>query len=473
MSKEWKKDSSDLKGTRWIHDWSRNYGVLYSEVLMDEMERSPYSMFPPDSHIIYPDNRNAGHFVKEDKWHTHVPDIKDIIADEEDLDRQMEGCEKVGQEYLETAKKASAMELGKLSDAELLKLFDEYWDVWVRYTSYVWTLFHVNELLNPETEKFLDSKAKDFDSTDDFGRFVNYVASPTKKSSILKLNEELLEIKRNHSEEKLQEICERYVWVPCLDLHHPPWDVKHLRDYYDTHTFSDAPLPDDSIMDSIKLDEAELRLVRISKKMAYAKDFRDEYRRRGVYRSRFLLGEIGRRMGIDPELVSFVSSKEIRDFLTTGQAPPKEIVAERADGFMMFREDGKLVVATGKDMERYASQLGFQKDEGMDKEVKGTIGSKGKVTGKVKIVLVEEDLAKIDPGDVLVALTTNPTYTPAMAKAMAFVTDQGGITCHAAIVAREMGKPCIVGTKNATKVLKEGEMVEVDAEKGIVRKLKE
>ena len=63
---------------------------------------------------------------------------------------------------------------------------------------------------------------------------------------------------------------------------------------------------------------------------------------------------------------------------------------------------------------------------------------------------------------------TTPDYLPNMKKALAFVTDEGGITCHAAIVAREMRKPCIIGTKVATRVLKSGDLVEVDAEKGIV-----
>ena len=64
----------------------------------------------------------------------------------------------------------------------------------------------------------------------------------------------------------------------------------------------------------------------------------------------------------------------------------------------------------------------------------------------------------------------NPVYA-AMEKAAAFVTDEGGITCHAAIIAREMKKPCVIGTKKATKVLKDGDLIEVDAEKGVVRKL--
>jgi len=61
---------------------------------------------------------------------------------------------------------------------------------------------------------------------------------------------------------------------------------------------------------------------------------------------------------------------------------------------------------------------------------------------------------------------------PAMNKASAFITDEGGITCHAAIVARELGKPCIIGTKIATKVLKDGDEVEVNADKGIVKIIK-
>ena len=66
---------------------------------------------------------------------------------------------------------------------------------------------------------------------------------------------------------------------------------------------------------------------------------------------------------------------------------------------------------------------------------------------------------------------TMPRYLPAMVRAAAFVTDEGGITCHAAIIAREMRKPCIIGTKIATQVLKDGDMVEVDADNGVVRKI--
>ena len=99
-------------------------------------------------------------------------------------------------------------------------------------------------------------------------------------------------------------------------------------------------------------------------------------------------------------------------------------------------------------------------------------GFKGKVQGIVTIVKSENDLKKVKKNNILVAPMTLPHFISAMEKASAFVTDEGGITCHAAIVAREMKKPCIIGTKIATKVLHDGDLVEVDANKGVVRIIK-
>jgi phosphohistidine swiveling domain-containing protein len=104
--------------------------------------------------------------------------------------------------------------------------------------------------------------------------------------------------------------------------------------------------------------------------------------------------------------------------------------------------------------------------------VKGNIAFKGNVKGKVKIVLELKDLIKIEKGDILVTQMTVPSFISAMVKASAFVTDEGGITCHAAIIAREMKKPCVIGTRIATKVFKDGDIVEVDADNGVVRKVK-
>ncbi len=104
-------------------------------------------------------------------------------------------------------------------------------------------------------------------------------------------------------------------------------------------------------------------------------------------------------------------------------------------------------------------------------ECHGQIAFPGIVRGRVKFVASARHMDKVEEGDILVSSMTLPDMLPAMKKAVAFVTDEGGIMCHAAIMARELKKPCIVGTKIATQVLKDGDMVEVDAERGVVRKL--
>lgn len=102
--------------------------------------------------------------------------------------------------------------------------------------------------------------------------------------------------------------------------------------------------------------------------------------------------------------------------------------------------------------------------------LKGQGASPGIATGVVKIVESPKKLGKIKKGDILVAKMTSPDFVPAMKMAGAIVTDEGGVTSHAAIVSRELGIPCVVGTKEATKVLKDGMVVTVDGKSGTVRK---
>ncbi len=102
--------------------------------------------------------------------------------------------------------------------------------------------------------------------------------------------------------------------------------------------------------------------------------------------------------------------------------------------------------------------------------LKGLPASPGYATGTVKIIHDISELSKVQKGDILVTTMTTPDMVPAMEKAAAIITDEGGMTCHAAIVSRELGIPAVVGTEKATKVLKDGDVVTVDAYKGLVYK---
>ncbi len=100
--------------------------------------------------------------------------------------------------------------------------------------------------------------------------------------------------------------------------------------------------------------------------------------------------------------------------------------------------------------------------------VRGLAASPGIARGKVKYIKDISEIARVEEGDILVTMMTNPDMVPAMRRASAVVTEEGGRTCHAAIVSRELGIPCIVGAKDATKVLKDGMEITVDAKRGVV-----
>lgn len=97
---------------------------------------------------------------------------------------------------------------------------------------------------------------------------------------------------------------------------------------------------------------------------------------------------------------------------------------------------------------------------------KALAANSGTATGKIRIIKDQEDSLLFQTGEILVTKMTDPSMVIMMAKALAIITDTGGITCHAAITSREMGVPCVVAAKTATQDLKTGQTVMVDGGKG-------
>lgn len=158
------------------------------------------------------------------------------------------------------------------------------------------------------------------------------------------------------------------------------------------------------------------------------------------------------------------------DEIYSGEASKPEIlvkIEERKKGFVFYH--GK--VYSGKTVDEILDDLDItlEKVDMEAKKIKGQVANVGKVIGIVRVVLDDAEISTVQNGEILVAIMTMPKYLPAMKRAAAFVTDEGGVTCHAAIISREMNKPCIIGTKIATKVLKNGMEVEVDADSGVVK----
>ncbi len=171
-----------------------------------------------------------------------------------------------------------------------------------------------------------------------------------------------------------------------------------------------------------------------------------------------------------PKIKDYVHVLTINEIISE-KIPDIEILKKRDSGFI-YTENKLYVDAKKKEIEdKYHIKFEIEDVEYIQ-EFKGIPASQGIVRGKVRRVMGHKHISLIKKGEILVSPMTMPDFMPAMKKAAAFVTDEGSLTCHAAIIAREMKKPCIVGTKIATQLLKDGMEVEVNADKGIIRIIK-
>lgn len=189
-----------------------------------------------------------------------------------------------------------------------------------------------------------------------------------------------------------------------------------------------------------------------------------------IYRMQQVVEEIAKRLKIDLMQARFMLFPEIRDALLHGRIDKKEL-EERTRFCVLYTEPGVEVMRTGDEARKLANLVEPKVVNAVD-VLKGQIGCMGKARGIVRIIYRPSDMTKMKQGDVLVSIATDPDIVPAMKKAAAIVTEQGGVTSHAAIVSRELNIPCVIGTKIATKVLHDGDLVEVDANRGWVRKLR-
>ncbi len=213
-------------------------------------------------------------------------------------------------------------------------------------------------------------------------------------------------------------------------------------------------------------------VITMAQRLVFIKDFRKFALYHAMYCYEPLFIEVGRRLGLTINQMWAMSTWEIPDALLKGKYDTDEL-NERLKLAVAYVDRTKYVIYTGQEVKQFLKKVTMEKQsQKKARELRGTPACSGHVTGRVKIINVPSQMKKMKSGDIMVAHNTNPNLVPAMKKAAALVSEAGGLTCHTAIVARELRIPSVVGVPGADKVLKDGDKVEVDAGKGIIRKVK-
>ncbi|MFH0974091.1 MAG: PEP-utilizing enzyme [Candidatus Micrarchaeota archaeon] len=253
----------------------------------------------------------------------------------------------------------------------------------------------------------------------------------------------------------------------------------------------------DAALEAVRLDAEHAALFEAARKMIFLKAWRKDMQVRSYYYASNAVREAAKRLSLSPELVYCMTTGELASALrgialrgvalhgvalhgvalrgetapAATAAPDKYELEERRRECALYTEGNRVLVATGDALKRLTADIEGEEKKFVEvKKIKGTCACPGHAFGTVRVVNNAEEMHKMQRGDVLVSQMTNPEIVVAMKRAAAIVTDFGGLTCHAAIVSRELNIPCVVGTRIATKALRDGDKVSVNATLGEVTK---
>lgn len=278
---------------------------------------------------------------------------------------------------------------------------------------------------------------------------------------------------------KIKNLAERYGWL-YMEYAQQPFTEKEYRNYIQ------ETIDDDYDIEGREKTKKEIEaffkahpapylksLADVFQKFSYILDHSKDILVYGRFLSLLLFAEISKRLKISADELLFLVPPEVVQYLMLNKNADRGLIDERKKKRIILMRENLITIYQGHEAEIVEKKY-FQ-EEGLDNlnYLKGLSAYPGKIIGKAVIVQSSLDYDKFKKGDILVTHDGTAELTLFLKKAGAIVTNEGGMICHSASIAREMKTPCIVAAKFATKFLKTGDIIEVDADKGIIKKIRE
>lgn len=376
----------------------------------------------------------------------------------------------------------------KISTKKVYELWNKFWLLSIKRLTSSTIIDHFALGTDEQIGRMLRQESRGAYKTEsDFTRVFSLATAPVHQSFVNLAEIDLLKIILGKSKEKLEDYKKRYYWSKNNYFTAQSLSLKYFKEEIlswkksgkdlnqELSRIENTPVRNrrekESLLSQFKLSPLLRTLLVISEDFTRWQDERKRATYLAIDMGSIILKELGRRIGYTPLELKYALPDELENIYKAGQPTPKELRNRSKKCLFIMNKEG-FYVGVGKFQEKLIKEIVLgKKDLGDIQDFRGLSASTGRAIGRVKIVKSATEVGKVKPGDILVAVMTRPDYIIAMKKAAAIVTNEGGITSHAAIVSRELGIPCIIGTKIATEVLRDGDLVEVNANHGWVRKL--
>ncbi|MFH2104890.1 MAG: PEP-utilizing enzyme [Parcubacteria group bacterium] len=371
-----------------------------------------------------------------------------------------------------------AMDWQSYSLPELIKIGEQYNNLYYRAVPYGEPLaYYLKEKLEEILENYLRQELKM--SAAEYETLL----TPLYQSFLSREEEVLRQIAQQNLsqpkfDQKIEQHTQKYKW-----LLYDYASVIVDKDYFIERAQKFAQEPPESIdyqklakqkaaiSKKYKLKDPYTHYLHVLEDLFYFMDRKKEVFTKYNYAAIPMREEMASRLGVSFADLGWFFWWEVKDALEKGKIDAS-VVAKRKENSVIKMHNGKNEYLSNREAKRIREDIDQDQEVGENvKVVKGTPTSSGKIKGVICYLKSARDNSKIKQGEILLVSNTTPDFMPAIQKAAAIVTNEGGLTCHAAIVSRELGIPCVVGTKIATQVFESGDQVEVDAAKGVIKKL--
>ena len=365
--------------------------------------------------------------------------------------------------------------LASLNDSELKRLLSHWNELNKRaHCLCEGSIDALDETLGGELREEL-TKAQ----TADINSIFAALSTPDEASFLQKRDLEIANLAHSDKvrKDQISEIAKKYWWTTLGWMPQPILDAADVKAAIKSvmrpeQQIETRPAEKKSLLEKFSKQSRLVALAKLFADLALWHDQRKEFQVRMIAAGDAILVEISRRrqdLSVDDlmrlnyhEVVDYINEKDL-----------EKVLAKRKQFYFRYLKKDKLSAFDGAAAVEKKDELIVKSETQRLTEFRGMPASAGSVRAIARVSNDPKYLAKfLKAGEILVTGQTMPDFVPAMKRASAVVTDEGGATCHAAIISRELKIPCVVGTKIATDVLKTGDLIEVDANRGIIKIIK-
>jgi len=422
-------------------------------------------------------------YLKDIDDYQRVRDYYEIIF-EKDINyfyRVQERCMVVHTDFINFCSENRKRDFTTLSNTEIISIFNKYIEKIIATASFRTNVFLlgliITDLIDVEIEK-IKRTGTEVDFYYELVTPIKDLPFTEMQKNILFMCNKIEQDNLNLNNEKVQSLIEnhlkKYAWLTTHRYFGEPLTkkdvIKAIRENLGTSKKKLDKIKIDNEkrkqeLDKIKnINETIGKLIDIAQNYTYLQTYRIDVVNEGNHYVREMFNEICNRTKIEYNNLIYLTENEIIAALNKNKNDYNKLATIRKEYYVIYNvNNNEIHIFEGINNKYITINKENKKNTKID-ILKGKVAQRGKIKGVAKVIKSKQDLNKLNEGDIIICPMTMPEMVLGLLKCSGIVTDEGGITCHAAQISRELKVPCVIGTGNASKMLNSGDIIEIIAE---------